>query len=140
MSPLVVDASVAFKWLIPGSSESDTPAAKRLLVEHYEGRHLLTIPTLLFYEVGNILACGRARLSERETEQALNDLLRVSLRTVAPDSQSMETTARLARRFGITFYDATYLALAEFLDCELVTADARLAGKARPGGRVRLLG
>src|SRR6185369_14448220 len=35
---LVVDASVAFKWLIPDSAEDDVPAAKALLVEHMEGR------------------------------------------------------------------------------------------------------
>ena len=35
---LVVDASVAFKWLIPDSAEDDVPNAKALLVEHMEGR------------------------------------------------------------------------------------------------------
>ncbi|WP_222850187.1 type II toxin-antitoxin system VapC family toxin [Allosaccharopolyspora coralli] len=30
-------------------------------------------------------------------------------------------------RQNISAYDASYVALAEFLDCDLVTADARLA-------------
>ena len=35
-------------------------------------------------------------------------------------------------RHNVTAYDATYVALAEELDCSLLTADARLANAARP--------
>lgn len=36
--------------------------------------------------------------------------------------------------------DATYVALAKILDCPLITADRRLARRARSTGHVRLLG
>jgi len=57
----VVDASVTFKWLIPDSAEEYVPAAKALLVDHMEGRARIIIPSLLYYEVGNILLFGRER-------------------------------------------------------------------------------
>lgn len=53
---------------------------------------------------------------------------------------SAEITLRLAALRGISFYDATYVALAEMLDCPLITADRRLADRTRAMGRVRLLG
>jgi len=42
-------------------------------------------------------------------------------------------------RDNLTAYDATYLALAEALNCELVTADRHLASAAVTAARVRLV-
>jgi len=54
----VLDASVAFKWLVPDSAEDDVPEAKALLVEHMEGRAKIVVPPLLYYGVGNIRFAG----------------------------------------------------------------------------------
>ncbi|MGN6679227.1 MAG: type II toxin-antitoxin system VapC family toxin [Streptosporangiaceae bacterium] len=42
-------------------------------------------------------------------------------------------------RANITAYDATYVALAEALSCELLTGDARLARSTGPRCRIRVL-
>ena len=42
-------------------------------------------------------------------------------------------------RANVTAYDATYVALAETLDCELLTGDGRLANAAGPRCAIRLL-
>jgi predicted nucleic acid-binding protein len=42
-------------------------------------------------------------------------------------------------RANVTVYDAAYLALAEVLDCELLTADGRLAQASGPRCAIRLL-
>lgn len=42
-------------------------------------------------------------------------------------------------RANVTAYDATYVALAEVLGCELVTADQRLANAPGPRCVLRLL-
>ena len=42
-------------------------------------------------------------------------------------------------RANVTPYDAAYVALAEVLSCELLTADARLAGATGPRCRIRVL-
>lgn len=131
---------MAFKWLIPDSAEDDVPAAKTLLVEHMEGRAKIIIPSLLYYEVGNILLFGRSRPPIEETGEALTDLFSIPLEVVPPTLVSANVTLRLASRRGLSYYDATYLALAEMLECPLITADRRLAERARATGYVRLLG
>lgn len=137
---MVVDASVAFKWLVAGASEEDVPAAKALLLDHEEGRVTIHVPALLFYEVGNILLLGRARLGVDEAESGVADLFRLPLSVALAGEPEARLTMRLAHAHGLTFYDATYLALAETVGCDLVTADRRLAKKAAGAGRVRMLG
>jgi predicted nucleic acid-binding protein len=136
----VVDASVTFKWLIPDAAEEDVPAAKALLVDHMEGRARIIIPSLLYYEVGNILLFGRSRPPIEEALEALTDLFSIPLEVVPPALVSATATLRLASLRGLSYYDATYVALAETLDCPLITSDRRLAQRARDTGLVRLLG
>jgi len=131
---------VAFKWLIPDSAEDNVQAAKALLVEHMEGRAKIIVPPLLYYEVGNILLFGRSRPPVEQVVDALTDLFSIPLEVVAPTLVSGHATLRLASARGLSYYDATYVALAEMLDCSLITADRRLAQRARANGHVRLLG
>ena len=116
------------------------PAAKALLVDHMEGRAKLLVPPLLYYEVGNILLFGRSRPPVEQAIDALTDLFSIPLEVVPPTLVSAHATLRLASESGLSYYDATYVALAEMLDCALITADTRLARRARAAGHVRLLG
>lgn len=113
-------------------------AARAILDALYQGECHLHVPDLLFYEVGNILICGRARPPISVVEGALDVLIRLPLTVERPTPVSAQRAAKLARKLGLTFHDASYLALAHSLDCELVTADARLKRAAR-GSRVLLL-
>ena len=139
MTNLVVDASVAFKWLIPDSAEEDVSAAKVLLERHMNGEVKISVPPLLYYEVGNILLFGRSRPPIEEAAQALTDLLSVPLEVIPPTPLDADMTLRLASLQGLTYYDSAYVALAETLDCSLVTADQRLMRRAG-SQRVLLLG
>ena len=134
-----MDASVAFKWLVPDSAEEDVPAAKALLADHMEGRAKIIIPALLYYEVGNILLFGRSRPPREDALEALTDLFSIPLEVVPLAMASASATLQLASLRGISYYDSTYVALAEMLDCLLITADRRLAQRARATGRVRVL-
>jgi predicted nucleic acid-binding protein len=134
-----VDASVAFKWLIPDAAEDDVPVAKALLVDHMEGRAEITVPALLYYEVANILLFGRSRPPGDQAAEALGDLFSLPLLVAGPVPDTSDAALRLASRHELSYYDASYVALAEELDCDLVTADRRLARRMRESGRVRLL-
>ena len=136
----MVDASITFKWLVPDSAEDDVPAAKALLVDHMEGRAKIIIPFLLYYEVGNILLFGRSRPPIEQAMDALTDLFSIPLEVAPPALIGASATLRLASLHGLSYYDATYVALAEILDCALITADRRLMQRARATGHVRLLG
>ena len=104
-----------------------------------EGRVEIAVPALLYYEVANILLFGRSRPPVEEAAEALDDLFSIPLEVVPPASAAAAVTVLLASAHGLSYYDAAYVALAEELDCVLITADERLERRVRTGGRVRLL-
>jgi predicted nucleic acid-binding protein len=116
----VVDASVAIKWFVP---EVHHQAARRLLHEGFE----LLSPDLVRPEVGNVLwkKWCRGELSAGEAVAILRDLGRFPLRIRTSESL-MEGAWAVAERFGRSFYDGLYVALAVETESSLVTADSRL--------------
>lgn len=132
---LVIDASIAIKWVV---AESGTDAALSLR------RERLFAPDLLIAECANILwkKVARREMAEIEALMAARLLERadVQLQSMRP---LLEPALRLAVALNHPAYDCMYLALAELIDGELVTADRALHQKwlrAYPAkNRVRLL-
>ncbi len=120
------------------AAENDVPAAKALLSGHGD-RWRLHVPPLFFFEVGNILACGRMRPEPDVARQALAQFFKLGLVTVPLGHAPAARAFDLSRELAVSFYDASTLALAESLGCDFVTADARFARKAAGTGHVRLL-
>jgi predicted nucleic acid-binding protein len=86
-------------------------------------------PDLLTYELGNVAVSKLRRgHAEAAVRAGLADLeaLAVALHPVAAGP-----VFDLASRYGLTAYDAAYLALASQLQCPLFTFDSRLADAAR---------
>ena len=131
----VVDASVALKWFV---DEPDSAHASALREAHLAGHSPLVAPDLLIYEVANALL-HNSKFSEQEIERALATLYDLQLELVTPTAELAQTVIRVAGRFGLTFYDALYVGLAQELDMELITADRRLSRRLGPLSRVRLL-
>lgn len=137
---VVIDASVAIKWLV---NEEGTEAADGLLDRWREEGTCITAPCLLFIEVTNALY-KRVRREELTVSEALALLacledLHINVKEAIPFSrQALETAAR----FGCSAtYDAYYISLAEVLGCELWTADERLYNSVKDRlDRVRWLG
>jgi len=103
---LVVDASVAVKWLVP---ESHADAARRILSPNHE----LLAPDLIWAEVGNVIwkkwRCGE--VPGQAAGDLLQDFRRYPVQTFA--SRALMSAAwDLAERYGRSFYDSLYLALA----------------------------
>lgn len=124
MTDVVVDASLAIKWLI---AEEDSERATALLLSWgREGRRLVA-PHLLASEVTNALH-RKVVQGELERAQAVRLIERLlSLRLELHDPPHLHRRAlELAGELGQgAVYDCHYLALAEALECELWTADAR---------------
>lgn len=120
MSRLVVDASVAVKWVVP---ESDSVAALALL----DGSHELLAPELLLPEFGNVLwkKVRRGEIGPGELSLALDALARVpiDLRRAAP---YLAAACECAVATGRTVYDSLYVVVAAAHGARLVTADERL--------------
>ena len=134
---LVVDTSVLVKWIRSDDEE--------LLVEAHALRSRVDdagvtvyAPTLLAYELGNILT-RKSDLAPDRIAEALDEVFQSRLVVAPPEPELLARGARLARQHDITFYDAAFVALAELLHCPLVTADRRLARRTRELDFVRHL-
>lgn len=120
MREIVVDASVAARWLEPPTTAGATPA-QALLEQYQAGRLAVVVPPLLFLELMNI-AGRRWRWAEAALIELASRLEAMLTEVVAPDlSQIALWTAR-----GLTAYDATYVALAEKRGIQLVTSDRQI--------------
>jgi len=123
MIKVVIDASVALKWLMDDEECVDQAVALR--DDGLKTAKLLCAPTLLLYEAinGLVVASRRGRLPEQEIPGALGDLLAIGVTMRTPDHR-LVTASALAHR--LSAYDGAYLALAEQEDCELWTGDQAL--------------
>jgi predicted nucleic acid-binding protein len=63
----------------------------------------------------------------------------MGLAWMAPSTAQTRTAVAIARETDITVYDAVYVALAQVLQAEMVTADARMARRVAGYSFVRLL-
>lgn len=129
---IVVDASVLATALADDADDGDRTRA-RLRGEQ------LAAPELLDLEVASVLR-GQMRagsLDARRADLALADLDALPIQR-APHRQLIRRCWQL--RDNLTIYDAAYVALAEALDVDLLTADRRLAKAPGPRCRIELLG
>jgi predicted nucleic acid-binding protein len=115
---LVVDASVALKWLV---EEEGTDAADTL-----RGQHLVA-PALVRVEVANVLRTMTARGSSPSAVAVELFALfqRAPVDIVEADDALERRALDLAIALAHPVYDCLYLALAERMGAPLVTADAR---------------
>lgn len=139
---VVVDASLALKWVL---AESDSSIAIALLARwNTEGIEVIA-PALFAYEATNILyrQVVTGKLTFNETKKLFTKLFSIGIALDFSHYNDISTQAmEFSHRFGLpAAYDAHYLALAERNQCEYWTADTQLwnaiAGKIN---WVRLLG
>ena len=121
---LVVDASVAVKWVL---LEDDSERARALI-----GAEPLVAPDFLLLECANVLAqqVRRQRLSTDDAAAGLRIIQAAGLRLVASPPHVVEAQ-RLAMSLGQTVYDSLYLAVALAEGAVLITADSRFAAAAK---------
>ena len=129
---VVVDASLAVKWLL---EEDDSDSARALARLWADEGTIPVAPHLMPVEVANVLhrRVVRGELTVEAAVRLLETLLAsgVELRdTPGLNSRALELADQLQQG---AVYDAHYLALAESLDCDLWTADARFFRAASRG-------
>jgi predicted nucleic acid-binding protein len=117
---LVVDASVACKWFV---AEGDEDLADALLI----GGEGLAAPDVAVAELCNIF-WRKVRLKQMTPAQAEDAASRVEsyFKTLVPCAPLARHAMYISATLDHPAYDCFYLALAEELGAEMVTADARL--------------
>jgi predicted nucleic acid-binding protein len=123
---VVPDASVLLKWVLPEEREPHAAQAIAIRDAFIAGRIRLLVPPLWFYEVGNVLV---AHYPDSAAER-LAALAAFRLPEARPTSAWRERIIKLAAEHGVTFYDASYHALAAVMGGVFVTADEKYLRKA----------
>jgi predicted nucleic acid-binding protein len=131
---IVVDASVAVKWVV---HEAGSDHAVKLLFRR------MMAPSLFQAEVGHVLT-KRVRRSQLKADQARAGFAFIARQcTLLPIEKLGDRALDLSLELNHSVHDCYYLAAAEASKQPLITADAVFVTKLRNsgrGGRVYLLG
>ena len=129
VAPIVVDASVAVKWVL---DEEYSRQALALLMDCFqEGRRMAAPPSMLAEATNAVYQRLRTTdptiaIPAVDAAGAVQDLLDQPLEILAPYGL-YERALQFAITRGLpSIYDALYVVLAELLGAELWTADQRL--------------
>lgn len=121
---IVVDASVAVKWLLP---EAGSQSARQLLISNKR----MFAPALIRLEVtGAILRAWRnKRLSTAMAQLACGEweqMLVTNVISQIPNDELFSEAVRIAFASSHALADCLYLAVAQAMNAEMVTADVTL--------------
>ena len=140
----VLDPSVAAKWYL--TEENERLAANQLFARLFGGSVRLSVPDLFFDELAHALVKASAahapRISKIEARAYFLQALGFPLDREVLLSADRERAFELATRHSKVYYDMVYLALAERLECNWLTADEKVlksSGPNFPASRISLL-
>lgn len=138
---MVVDASVACKWILP---EDGSPHARQVLTAVADGTWDALAPDILLAEIANVIWKKRYLQHELTADEAAVALAMAyaTAPRLAPCHALVDQASHLAAALETAVYDCLYLALAlAHQPAVLVTADRNFVRRASPvfPDQVRLL-
>lgn len=136
MPRYVCDTSVLVKWFSE-QDETQLVQARALFDDWKRGQADLITCDLAVWELANALHKGK-RLSLEEVRSALAGLFDLPLELRPPHRELADSAAAIASQYGMTSYDASFLALAKIEQCRLITANPRHHGRVKDGSVLRL--
>lgn len=134
MELIIPDASVILKWVLR-NDEADREKALLILSGWLEGKHEIVLPSLWFFEVGNII-------SKREPNLAMdimNRLVGCEFTEIKPTESLLNLILELVIEENVTFYDAAYHAIAIQEKGRFITADKDYFERVKDRGCIQLL-
>ena len=134
---IVLDASVALKWFVEG--EPLGASARGVLDDIERDPRSYLVPELFMNEILAVLT-RLPRASTAQVQEALSLVETLGLARVGNGHELLARAAELAVSWGVSGYDAIYLALASLTGSVWLTADERAARKVKRPDLVRLLG
>ncbi len=124
MRPVVVlDTSVVVKWIRRHEvfAQEALEWRERFLDEEIS----VMVPDVAAYEMANVLRY-KDDMTTEQVKDAVGSLFEMGIELFALTPAVLLRAIEMARGYAITVYDAVFLATAEALDADMVTADERL--------------
>ena len=143
MTAFVLDASVTMAWLLGDAKPADRGYAETVLDALRSPHVQARVPMTWGLEIGNVIARAEAKglIAEAQSEAFLEMLAGTAVHADdATFGHALTDTLHLARRYGLSSYDASYLELALRAGLPIATLDADLAKAARKAGVKRFTG
>ena len=137
MKGFVLDTSVVLKWFSE-FGENDLPQAFQLRQALLDGSVTSTVPELLFYELSNALRYNPS-LSSKDVQEALDSVMDMGFVVKGVDKRVMADAISIAFRYGVTVYDAYFLALARTERKPLIIADYKFVERVKASKEIMRL-
>ena len=135
MGIYVPDASVILKWAIGLETESHHEKAIHILDAWVDNKIEIVLPELWVFEVGNFLG----RMVQDLALEKMETLLDFHFKTRKLDKGTCKLIFKLMNDLSVSFYDASYHALAQKMGGIFITADKKYYQKAKIKGGIELL-
>ena len=133
---IVVDTSVALKWI--NEQERDRKSAKKIYINHIEGKEEIIVPSLFYIEAANALATKNIS-SEEDISKGMQFLVNSGLIEYSLTQEDIISAALLAKKYKTSVYDMLYAVIANENNTILITADEKFV-KTVKLSYVKLLG
>jgi predicted nucleic acid-binding protein len=131
---VVLDTSVVAKWFL---EEEGSERAVKIRDDFLKGGQPIVLCDLTLYELGNLLRFKD--FASGEIADALGSLFDLGVDIVVPTKNILSIAAEIAEKHELTFYDASFIALAQELQFKLKTADQKIFEKTKTLGFIELL-
>lgn len=132
--PIVVDSSVIAKW-VNTQREENISQANKILDDAKAQKVELFTSEVAKYEVGNALLVKKG-LELTRAYISLGTVYNLPLHFVPETQKLAELTYKTGQDLNITYYDASFLSVAEQLGASLITDNVKHHGKST---RVRVI-
>lgn len=116
----IVDASILLKWFLPAGDEADAAIARRAV-----GRLSMHTTSLAYFEVGSVLT-RRLGLTPDDVSASLDMVEEVCGPPIELSHVDFLPAAELSSEHGLTFYDASYVAIGRRMSRDVISADSDL--------------
>ncbi|OGG11954.1 hypothetical protein A2Z00_04055 [Candidatus Gottesmanbacteria bacterium RBG_13_45_10] len=120
--PLIIDSSVAVKWLNT-QDEHHLAQADKILKDVQAGKTYLLMPELAKYEIGNALLYKQ--MTVPYALGSITAFYSIPIQFMPQDQQQAQLAMQLAYEHNVTFYDASFMALAKEQHADLITENPK---------------
>ena len=127
MQIVIPDASVILKWAFDSPDEHDRDSATSFLNAWLEGKVEIVLPKLWSFEVANILGLKKPK----QAAEIMDIFIGYSFNEYDMTAELCRKSLELMKRYGVTFYDAVYHAVAVLKGGTLLTADESYCAKVK---------